>query len=123
MKRSLCVLLVEDDAALGLTARHALDHLGHRAVLATSASTLYARLSNPHDFHLVLLDLQLDDQRSEPVILRLRTERIAVPVIIILSAQPLHEIARAVRAIGAAGYLQKPATMEQIHQALELVAV
>lgn len=122
MKRSLCVLLVEDDVALGPITLHALVHLGHRAVLATSVAVVYAHLSNPHGFHLVLLDLQLGDQRSEPLILRLRAEGIDVPTIIIFSAQPLEELNRAVREINAHSYVRKPASVEDIDRAIQAAA-
>ena len=119
MKRSLSVLLVEDDLALGPITFHALAHLGHRAVLATSAPGVYAHLRNPHDFELVLLDLQLGDQRSEPLILRLRAEKIDIPIIVVFSAQPLEELERVVRDIGARSFVQKPATVDDIDRAIE----
>ena len=120
MKRDLCILLVEDDEVLGALTYHALVALGHRSVLVQSAGELYHHLSNAHNFHLVLLDLQLGDQNSEGVILRLRKEMIEIPAIIIFSAQPISELQRVKRSISAHGCIQKPASIEQIAEAIEL---
>ena len=122
MKRSLYILLVEDDPALGPISYRALISLGHRSVLAASGPAVYHHLSNRHEFELVLLDLQLGDQRSEPFIEKLRNEGAVVPVIVILSAQPRDELRRAVRSIGAHSFVQKPASIEDIQQAIELAA-
>jgi DNA-binding NtrC family response regulator len=119
MKRDLCILLVEDDEALGALTYHALVTLGHRSVLAQSVEAAYHHLSNAHNFHLVLLDLQLGDQHSEGVILRLRHEMIEIPAILIFSAQPITELQRVKRSIGAHGFIRKPASVEQIAEAIE----
>ena len=119
MKRSLCILLVEDDPALGPMTYHALEHLGHRSVLATTAPIAYGHLSRAHEFHLVLLDLQLGDQRSEPLILQLREEGFIIPTIVIFSAQPMFELQRVQRNIGARSFIQKPASIEEIDLAVD----
>ena len=89
-------------------------------MLATSAPAAYHHLSNHHEFELVLLDLQLGDQRSERFMDKLRNEGAVVPVIVIFSAQPRDELHRAVRSIGAHSFVQKPASIEDIRQAIEL---
>jgi len=107
---------------MGPMAIHALVQLGHRSVLAATAPAAYKHLSEPHEFHLVLLDLQLGEQRSEPLILRLRDEGFEIPKILIFSAQPLAELQHAASEIGARDILQKPASIENLHQAIERAA-
>ena len=120
MKRSLYILLAEDDPALGPLTFYGLNKLGHRSVLATTIDAVYRYLSEPHAFELVLLDLQLCDQLSEPLILRLRGEGFEKPTIVILSAQPSGALHRVATAIGAHAIVQKPASIEEIDAAIRL---
>ncbi len=119
MKRCICVLVVEDDPILGPMARYALEALGHDSVLATSAgSARHCLTRSNHPFEVVLLDLQLNHERSEPMIEELRKNEFRVPPIIIFSALPEDELRKAMRATDAAGYLQKPASVAEIEQAI-----
>lgn len=122
MKRSLYILVVEDDPILGPMTFHALIELGHRSVLAATAAAVYQHLSRPHEFELVLLDLQLGTQPSEPLILRLIKEGAKIPRIIIFSALPADELDRIAQAISAHAIVQKPASIEQIDAAIDAVA-
>jgi DNA-binding response OmpR family regulator len=122
MKRKMCILLVEDDAALGPLTLRALIQLGHRSELAVSASSAYAHLSKPHAFNLILLDLQLGDELSEPSILRLRQEGFEIPNIVIFSALPVNQLLRVARNIGASDLLQKPASIDDLYQTIERAA-
>jgi DNA-binding NtrC family response regulator len=119
MKRSVCILLVEDDRILGPLTHDALDMLGHRSVLAASALSLHTVLSRQHSFEVMLLDLQLGDERSEPVIEKLREKGWHIPHIIVMSAQPLLDIERSIRIVGAKGFLQKPVSLDDIDQAID----
>ena len=107
---------------LGPVTFHVLRALGHRAVLSATATATYHHLSEPHEFELLLLDLQLGDQPSEPLILRLRAERFAVPKIVIFSALPMTELRRVARSIGANAFLQKPASVADINETIRRVA-
>ena len=119
MKRCLCVLVVEDDPMLGPMARYALEALGHDSVLATSVSSARHCLTRAnHPFEAILLDLQLNQERSESMIEELRKNGYRVPPIVIFSALPEDELRKAMRVTGAAGYLQKPVTVTEIEQAI-----
>ena len=118
MKNTWCVLLVEDDVVLGPLTLESLISIRQDGVLANSASSAYRQLSNKHRFEIMLLDLQLGADRGEDIVHRLRREGIKVPRIVILSAQPEPELKRAARSIEAQGYLQKPTTINQIHQSM-----
>jgi CheY-like chemotaxis protein len=118
MKQCWCILLVEDDAALGPLMTEALNLLGHDSVLAADGDALYRYLSREHRFEVVLLDLQLGMERSEAVIERLRRGGFPVPPIVIYSALPQKELLKSARAVGAKVVVGKPATLEDIGHAL-----
>ena len=88
-------------------------------MLATSVESAYQCLARTaHPFDAVLLDLQLSNQRSEPVIERLRERGFDLPPIIIFSALPDEELRRAKRVTGAKTFVQKPASLRDIERAL-----
>lgn len=114
------ILLVEDDPELGPITVDTLDMAGHTTRLAISVPAAYALLRAPHDFQVVLLDLQVGAERGEALIERLRYEHVHFPPIIIFSAQPVEELRQAARRIQARRILQKPSTLQQITDAIEL---
>ena len=118
MKKCWCVLLVEDDPILGPLTFEALNHLGHQAVLAESAGSTYKYLSRQHRFEIVILDLQLGPDRSEPIIQRLRGEGWTLPPILVYSAHPKPELRNSVQQTGAVGFIQKPATIQELEEAV-----
>jgi CheY-like chemotaxis protein len=122
MKRCWCILLVEDDPVLGPIMFDALKHLGHDSVLATTARSAYHCLARRHTFEIVLLDLQLGGDRSEPVIQKLREGGYDVPTIVILSAQTEAELRTSARAVQARAIVQKPATLREIETVLDRLA-
>jgi DNA-binding response OmpR family regulator len=113
------MLLVEDDLALGPMVGHALMTLGHRFVLAESVPAAYGHLTQPHEFELILLDLELGNDRSEHLIERLRCEEVVVPTIIIFSALPVIELQRAAQTVGTKHILQKSASVSHLKRAIE----
>lgn len=120
MKKCWCVLLVEDDPILGPLTFEALNHLGHQAVLASSADAAYVHLARQHRFEIVILDLQLGPERSEPVIQRLRGEGWTLPPILVYSAHPKSELQISVQQTGAAGSIQKPATIQELEESVRV---
>jgi DNA-binding response OmpR family regulator len=119
MKRCLCVLVVEDDRVLGPLTRYALEALGHKSVLSVTSHSTYGYLTQEnHPFEAILLDLQLDYDRSEPLIERLRAEGFLLPPIVVFSAQPTDDLVRAVQRTGAKSFIQKPAAVDDIEKAL-----
>jgi DNA-binding response OmpR family regulator len=114
VKRKYRILLVEDDPILGPLMVQALAHFEHECVLVTTAEAARECLSQTGRFDVVLLDLQLDGHRSEPVVEDLREKGVALPPIIVLSAQPPQVIQSSVKKVGAKAFLQKPATLPEI---------
>jgi DNA-binding response OmpR family regulator len=120
MENRWCVLLVEDDIVLGPLTLEAMILMGHDGELANSSDDAYAHLSGIHRFDIVLLDLQLGEGRGEDIVHRLRREGFQVPRILILSALPTSDLKRSCMSIQAHGHLQKPSTMQQIHESMVL---
>ncbi len=120
MKRRCRILLVEDDPVLGPLMAQALAHFDHECVLVTTAEAAREHLSQTGRFDAVLLDLQLDGHRSEPVVEELREKGLDLPPIVVLSAQPVDHIQNAVKRVGAKAFLQKPATLEDIEDVVRL---
>ncbi len=94
--RRFCILLVEDDRALGPLALGSLTHVGHRVTLAVSALEFYAYLGRRNKFDVVLLDLELGNDRSELVVARLHFEYVSLPPIVVFSALTIGELKRSV---------------------------
>ena len=116
------VLLVEDDEALGELTIEVLALFGHPSALATTVPEAYRLLAVPHSFRVVLLDLQIAEDRGEHLIERLERAGARLPAVVILSAQPLSELARAGQRVHAAAILQKPCSMQELTETIERIA-
>ena len=121
MKSPPEVLLVEDDEALGVITLEVLALSGHSSTLATTVPEAYRLLTVPHSFRVVLLDLQIAEDRGEHLIERLEQAGAQLPAVVILSAQPWSELARAAERVHAAGCLQKPCSMRELTETIERV--
>ena len=120
MKRSLHILLVEDDPTVAATMVDTFALRGYQmSHVATAADALRA-LRETHDFDVILLDLRLGEERGETVFEKLQLLAIKYPPVIILSAQPATELQLAAKKIYAATTLQKPARVADIERAIEL---
>ena len=88
-----------------------------RIVEAASAQTVGAAMQEHPEIELVLLDLAMPGARGFSSLLHLRGEYAQVPVIIISSNDDPRIIRRA-QQFGAAGFISKSASADQIAQAL-----
>lgn len=120
MKRSVVILLVEDDPALGPVTMELLCAGGHAPTLAPSFEEAFGLLVSPHRIEVLILDLQLGANRGDILIESLRSVDAKVPPIVVLSAQPMPELMRAAKAVGAEAFLQKPCSAKRIMEAIEL---
>jgi DNA-binding response OmpR family regulator len=108
------VLIVEDDQALCSVLQQTLENVGHAVTIAESGRTAI-RLLRKDPFDLVLTDLVLPDQDGIEIIMMLRKERPAMPILAMsgrLSNAPLY-LAIAQK-LGAKQTLSKPFTREQL---------
>jgi FixJ family two-component response regulator len=119
-KRSVVVLMVEDDAALGPATVDLLVAGGHVATLASSFVEAFRMLLSPHRVEVLILDLQLGTHRGDELIETLRSVDAKLPAIVVLSARPMPELVRAAKTVGAEVYLQKPCSAQRILEAIEL---
>ena len=119
-KRSVRVLLVEDDPSLGPILSEVLAYYGHSPMLANSAESAKAILASRHRIEVMILDLELGDSRGEELVREIRTIDTKVPAIIVHSAQPIDDLRRAAAAVGAEAILQKPCSAQRMIEAIDL---
>ncbi len=105
------LLLVEDDDALRLGLRYALEDEGHVVVEAPDAATALAEfeLEAPD---LVLLDLRLPDRSGFEVCRELRRTSF-VPIVIVTAQDDTHDLVAGLEA-GADDYVTKPVTAKAL---------
>lgn len=115
----LPVLVVDDsDIALEIT-RNILQRLGWQVATAMTADAA-VQMTADNDYALVLTDWQLDDQRGDALIRKLRElpgERGEVPVVV-LSAGSDPEARELALQAGASDWLVKPVAREMLQAAL-----
>ena len=119
-KRSAVILLVDDDASLGLAMVDLLAAHGHLPKLACTAEEAFTLLTLPHRFDVVILDLDLGGQRGEWLVDRLRKHGALVPAIVVHSGQSLTELAIASKVVRAEVMLHKPCSPQRLLEAVEL---
>jgi DNA-binding NarL/FixJ family response regulator len=116
------VLLV-DDHPLILTALQAvIQGLGDDVTVIGAVSAREARqvLQESADYDLVLLDLQLGDANGFDVLVELRADYPALPVVIVSASDRSSDVIRAID-LGAMGYVPKRASNAMLFEALHLV--
>ncbi len=118
MRRQFAILLVEDDPSLGPLTADALDFFGHAVTLVTDVQVAFERVAAANEFDAIVLDLELGCERGETLIERLVEADLAVPEVIIVSAQPATELMRAKNRLNACAALQKPTLANEIDAAL-----
>jgi CheY-like chemotaxis protein len=123
IKRSVVVLMVEDDPALGPATVDVLIAGAHVATLAASFVEAFRLLLHPHRVEVLILDLQLGTHRGDELVETLRSIDAKLPPIVIFSARPIPELVQTAKAVGAEVYLQKPCSAQRLLEAIELAAV
>ena len=120
MKRSINILLVEDDPSLGAATMELLVTHGHAATLATSFDEAFEILRAQNRIQVIVLDLQLGASRGETLINSLRSAGVAVPPVVVLSAKPLPDVVSAAKDTQAEVFLQKPCSVARLIEAITL---
>jgi CheY-like chemotaxis protein len=118
--RGLRVLVVEDNASLGLFAIEMLTDLGYESVLASNAQAALDRLAEDADyFHVVFTDVVMPGMSGIELAQRVRSLYPDLPVV--LTSGYSHVLARN----GTYGFelLHKPYSLEQVSQVLQKAAV
>ena len=115
------ILLVEDDADLGPSIDHGLTSSGHYVTLVTSIEAALRSFAKNNTYDVMLLDLQVGDERGESLIEQLHIEHKSIPPVIVMSAQPAYEISSTARWINAATVLRKPCAVQEIESTIQRV--
>jgi DNA-binding NarL/FixJ family response regulator len=121
-KSSLKIVVADDHPLICTGLTHALHGvLPDSSILtAPTLSALQATLSGHADVDLVLLDLHMPGAKGFSSLVLLRGERPELPVILISSNDHPRTIRRA-QQFGAAGFLPKSGTLEQMSEAIAAV--
>jgi two-component system OmpR family response regulator len=106
MKRTMRILVVEDDASVAETVRRSLASEGHDAVLAPDARTARTCMVDP-SYDAILLDLNLPDASGLELIGELRQANPTVPVIMLTGLSSKDDVVRGFE-VGADDYITKP---------------
>ncbi len=109
------VLVVDDDADARMLLTHALHELGCQVLTATSGEQ-GLRLAREHEPDLITLDLMMPEPDGWELLARFKAEpRLRhIPVVVVSNAAR----EKADSAIGAAGVLDKPVALEELHRAV-----
>lgn len=120
MAESRTVLVVDDEEVVCRSCRRILESLGLCAATTTDAREGLS-LATEKDFLAVLLDIKMPAMDGIRFLEELRKTNRDVPVILITGYPNIPDVASALR-LGAADYVAKPFTPEEIAQALRRVS-
>lgn len=106
MLKTQRILVVEDEEALAIGVRDALEHAGYEVELAHDGPTALERLRN-HGYDLVVLDIMLPGMSGLDVLRTVRDERGGMRVLILSALADESDVLRGFDT-GADDYLKKP---------------
>jgi len=112
------LLIVDDEAALREVVQHILENIGyHVTVAATPIEALARFTATPHDFDMLITDMNMPDMDGAELINKVRALRQDLPVILCTGfSETMNE--KATRALGNARYLLKPVTQKELHETI-----
>jgi PAS domain S-box-containing protein len=111
------VLVVDDEHAVALAARLALESLGYTAKCVTSPEEFFEELAKRSDYELALIDHTMPRLTGLDVAVELRSVGNELPIII-ASGDGRHLTNEALKHLGHAAALRKPYEMEQLAEAV-----
>lgn len=114
------VLVVEDDPSVGQALSEALRSAGYRCEVASNSQAAFDHLQEARAFDVVILDLQLAEERSEDLVDRLQRANVVVPPLVIVSGRPNAELRVAGSKTHAAAWLKKPFSIESVVAAIDI---
>src|ERR1700722_3610627 len=116
MDEPMRVLIIDDEANIRKITAVALEGMGHETAGAEDGNDALRQLAAA-EFDAAFLDLRLQDESGMELLPKLLESRPGLDVII-FSAGASPESASAAKLAGAAGFMAKPFTLEQIRQVL-----
>jgi two-component system, OmpR family, response regulator len=120
--RAPLVLIVEDDPGTVMVIRTVLERDGYQARSASDLGEIIRALSTRPHPDLILLDIMLPDANGFAVLERLRRhpDLGSTPVIMLTSLSQPGDVAKGL-ALGANGYMSKPARPQALLSAIRIV--
>jgi two-component system, NtrC family, response regulator AlgB len=110
------VLVIDDEANIRRLTAVALEQMGHEAAVAEDGAEALRHLAAAH-FDAAFLDLKLSQENGIELLPKLLESKPGLGVIV-FSAAANEKSAQAARSAGAAGFMAKPFTPEQIREEL-----
>lgn len=110
------VLIIDDEANIRKITAVALEGLGHETAVAEDGAAALRQLAMSN-FDAAFLDLKLSEENGIDLLPKLLEHKPGLDVIV-FSANATKESAAAARSAGAAGFMSKPFTLDEIRQEL-----
>ena len=107
------LLLIDDDPETRFLVEYVLSAAGMRVTGVAGASDALAALRAGADFDGVLLDVELEGERGDVLLPRLRAAGLAVPVVFLTGHGDAQSVA-GLRAAGGADVIAKPFDAERL---------
>jgi two-component system, OmpR family, phosphate regulon sensor histidine kinase PhoR len=111
------LLVVDDEEAIGEGCRRIFTRLGYD-VEKTSDARVGLQLAEKNEYAAILLDIKMPNMTGIEFLEQLRVKRPQVPVIFMTGYPSVPNTIAAIR-LGAAGYVTKPFTPEEIAAAVQ----
>jgi two-component system, response regulator RegA len=118
------LLYLEDDETLALVTKRALQkrnfEITHFSSISTFENFYYKNNGRVRNFSHALLDLKLEDGHSLSIINALLLNNPSIKIVVLTGYASIATTVQAIK-MGATNYLAKPATIDQIMSAFELL--
>jgi len=111
------VLVVDDEVVIRILLTEILETAGHQVVAVESAETALALVEKEH-FDLILSDMYMDGLSGMELLIKVKGMYPMLPVIVI-TGQPALDQAIAAMKKGAADFITKPFSADQIHHVVQ----
>ncbi|HVN21849.1 MAG TPA: response regulator transcription factor [Dongiaceae bacterium] len=113
------LLVIEDEMRLADLLRKGLTEEGHTVTCAFDGAEGFA-LATAYDFDVIVLDIMLPKLNGYDLAKRLRTEKVATPILMLTAKDSVPDIVRGLD-VGADDYLTKPFSFDELVARLRAV--
>lgn len=118
---SLNILVVDDEVAVCQSVDKILKRKGHQVSQVLSVAAALNTLDAPEVFDLIIADLMMPQAGGLDLLKAIRESWPEIPVLIITGFSSIHSAVESMK-LGAAGYLPKPFTPDELVIAVEKIA-
>ncbi|SHO48555.1 hybrid sensor histidine kinase/response regulator [Desulfopila aestuarii] len=112
------LLIVDDEADLREVLQRILENIGYSVTVAATPIEALARFTaTPHDFDMLITDMNMPEMDGAELIDKVRALRENLPVILCTGfSETMNE--KSTRALGRARHLVKPVTQKELHETI-----